>query len=210
MISAPTFTINGVEAEKTKLPEKVFGVKADEKLLAQSVRVYLSNQRKSNAKTKTRSEIAKTTAKMYKQKGTGRARHGSYSAPVFVGGGIAHGPTGTQNYKLVMPKMMELRALLGALHTKAEQKLIVVINDTGKTTGKTKEAKNIMDKAGVNAASVLFLVAAKQKPLAKSWRNLKKVSVATCDNLCPFIILSNKYLVLTAEAIRALEKKYEA
>ena len=88
MSTAATFNIKGEKIEAVTLPKELFGVEVKPQLLAQAVRVWLSNQRKAFAKTKTRKDVAKTTAKMYKQKGTGRARHGSYAAPIFVGGGV--------------------------------------------------------------------------------------------------------------------------
>src|SRR3989337_4248642 len=126
MISAPTINIKGTDAEKTVLPKDVFEKKVKPVILAQAVRVWLSNQRAANAKTKTRTEVSKTTAKMYKQKGTGRARHGSYSAPIFVGGGVAHGPTGGENWKLKLPAKMTKKALLGALSIRAREKKLIV------------------------------------------------------------------------------------
>src|SRR3989344_2289439 len=103
MISAPVYTVKGEAAERLNLPGEVFEVKVAPTLLAQAVRVYLSNQRKGGAKTKTRGMVSLTTAKMYKQKGTGRPRHGSSSAPIFVAGGEAHGPQGGGTGKLKLP-----------------------------------------------------------------------------------------------------------
>src|SRR3989339_2278990 len=139
MITAATYDIKGQQGEKIKLPEKIFGAKVKPIVMAQAVRVYLSNQRKALAKTKTRADVAKTTAKMFKQKGTGRARHGSYAAPIFVGGGVAHGPSGEQNYKLSLSSKMRKLALLGALSAKASAHEIMVIEGSDKATGKTKQ-----------------------------------------------------------------------
>src|SRR3989339_761921 len=139
MITAATYDIKGQQGEKIKLPEKIFGAKVKPIVMAQAVRVYLSNQRKALAKTKTRADVAKTTAKMYRQKGTGRARHGSYAAPIFVGGGIAHGPSGKQNYKLSLPAKMRRLALLGALSVKAKAKEILIVEGVDKALGKTKQ-----------------------------------------------------------------------
>jgi len=110
--------------EKAKIPAKMAKVKIDQQLMAQAVRVYLSNQRSALAKTKTRGEVARTTAKMYKQKGTGRARHGAYSAPIFVGGGVAFGPTGGQNYRRKMSKALGKLAFASALALKFGEKTI--------------------------------------------------------------------------------------
>ncbi len=122
MATALTYTISGTKGENTTLPKSIFGIKADPALLAQAVKVYLSNQRSAKAKVKTRGEIDRTNHKIYKQKGTGGARHGSRAANVFVGGGVIFGPTGGQNYKLELPTKMKRKALLGAISQKAEDK----------------------------------------------------------------------------------------
>ena len=99
--SVPTFTKSGAPAAKeATLPSVFFAKKPNLSILSQAVRVYLSNQRTAQAKSQTRAEVNRTTKKVYKQKGTGGARHGSRRAPIYVGGGIAHGPRGMQNYKM--------------------------------------------------------------------------------------------------------------
>lgn len=209
MITAPTFTIKGIEAEKTNLPEKVFGIEASPKLLTQAVRVYLSNQRRAHAKTKTRGEVIKTTAKMYKQKGTGRARHGSYSAPIFVGGGIAHGPTGTQNYKMSMPAKMAKLALLGSLSDKAKNKAVVVISETAKSSGKTKEAAALMEKV-LEGKKALMITADTKEMFSKGCKNIKNLTVIGLNTLNTYEVIKSKKLVLTTEAVKELTKKYVA
>src|SRR3989344_8061779 len=91
-LNAPMYDVKGAKNGVYVLPKEVFGAKINQPLMAQAVRVYLANQRQGNAHTKSRGEITLTTAKWYRQKGTGRARHGAKSAPIFVGGGVAHGP----------------------------------------------------------------------------------------------------------------------
>jgi large subunit ribosomal protein L4 len=207
MITVPTYSTKGVEGEKMTLPEKVFGVEVNETLLAQAVRVYLSNQRSAHAKTKTRSEVEKTTAKMYKQKGTGRARHGAYSAPIFVGGGIALGPTGTQNYKMRMPVKMNRLAIVGALSDKAKEKAIVILTNADKAELKTKDAQTVLGKLG-DAKKTLLVAAKEQTNIIRSWRNLKNVSVVCDEILNSYEIMVNKRLVMTEEVIANLKKKY--
>src|SRR3990170_3346380 len=157
MTTAQSYNLKGERQEKLNLPKEQFGVNASPSLLAQAVRIFLSNQRRAAAKTKTRAEVAKTTAKMYKQKGTGRARHGSYAAPIFVGGGVAHGPTGEQNYTSKMPKKMKKLAIESAFSDRAKDKKVVIVH-TDKMEGKTKEGKGILTAAKVNG-SVLVVVA---------------------------------------------------
>jgi large subunit ribosomal protein L4 len=202
-----TWTLAGIKSEKITLPEAVFGVKVDKKLLAQAVRVFLSNQRKSHAKTKTRGEIAKTTAKMYKQKGTGRARHGSYSAPIFVGGGISHGPDGTQNYKLSMPSAMKKLALIEALSAKASDKKISAVTGADKASGKTQEIANLVKKAGWKG-STLVIGSKDQKMWLRGWKNIDKVIVRTVNQVNTYIVLANRQLIVTTEAIKDMSKTY--
>jgi large subunit ribosomal protein L4 len=192
--------------EKLKLPKNIFGVRVNPVLMAQSVRVYLSNQRKAKAKTKTRAEVAKTTAKMYKQKGTGRARHGAYSAPIFVGGGIAHGPTGTQNYHRKMSKAGKRAALLSALSDRAAGKNVHVISDSSKFS-KTKQAGDWLLKEKLSGGKILLVAVDKQTGLVRAFRNLTGVAVTRPENLSAYLILKFPQLVITPEAIAEIMKK---
>lgn len=208
MITAPSYNLKGELGEKVTLPAALFESKAPATLLAQAVRVFLSNQRKGQAKTKTRSYVSKTTAKMYRQKGTGRARHGSYSAPIFVGGGIAHGPTGTQNYTLKLSENMKRVALTGALSEKAKTKEVLVLS--GNVTGKTKEAAALLKKAEMTDKTILFVVGSKEKDAVRAWRNLEKVHIAQVSQLNPYIILKHNQLIMTSTAMEEAKKLYVA
>src|SRR6185437_7247197 len=116
-VSVDVVGIDGKVTGKIALPGEIFGEKLNKALLAQAVRVYLANQRQGNASTKTRGEVDGSTRKIYRQKGTGRARHGSVRAPIFVHGGIAHGPK-PRDFSLTMPQKMKQKALFSALSTK--------------------------------------------------------------------------------------------
>ncbi len=104
MPTVDLFLISGEKAGKVTLPSEIFAAKINNQLMAQAVRVFLANQRKARAKTKTRGKVEGSGKKIWAQKGTGRARHGDRYAPIFVGGGISHGPTGKENFKLKMRK----------------------------------------------------------------------------------------------------------
>ncbi|MEK7091170.1 MAG: 50S ribosomal protein L4 [Patescibacteria group bacterium] len=204
MISAMTYNLKGEKVESTTLPKNVFEVKVKPQLLAQAVRVWLSNQRKSPAKTKTRAEVAKTTAKMYKQKGTGRARHGSYAAPIFVGGGIAHGPSGEQNYKMSLPAKMRRLALLGALSAKAEAKQVWVIMGAENASGKTKQVSWLAD------GRSLVVTASGQDKFKQATRNLNAAQLIGVSSLSAYTVLANKRLILTKETLAEIKKTYAA
>src|SRR3990167_4620035 len=100
MPKADTYSSKGTKQEGVNLPKALFGEKQNDKLLAQAIHVYRDRQHLGNSKVKTRGEVTATTRKWYRQKGTGRARHGAVSAPLFVGGGVAHGPKGINRHNL--------------------------------------------------------------------------------------------------------------
>lgn len=205
MITTPTYTINGVKGENMSLPKELFGQNISRSLLAQSVRVYLSNQRESPAKTKTRSDVAKTTAKMYKQKGTGRARHGSYSAPIFVGGGVSLGPDGRQNFERKMSKPMIKKALVCALSQKNKDKEVVVLTGASKIKGKTSEIRNLIDAVGKKG--VLVIIATDQHTVRRSFSNVAAVSnCVPSRQLNTYMVLRSKMLIVTSEAVEELQK----
>ena len=172
------------------LPKGLFDVKVSPALLAQAVRVYLANQRRAHAKTKTRAEVAKTTAKMYKQKGTGRARHGSYAAPVFVGGGISHGPDGRQNQHKEMPRKMRRLAMLGALTEKAKDKKVEIWYEKSKSFEER----------------TLVVTGVEEEKMRREIRNRENVSSVTAGSLNPYIVLAHKQLVITPAALEEMKK----
>lgn len=190
------------------LPVKIFGVKVKPVTIAQAVRVYLANQRKANAKTKTRGEVERTTAKMYKQKGTGKARHGSFSAPIFVGGGIAHGPTGEQNYKLNLPAKVRRLAIKGVLTNKAKAKQVTVLDDAVSIKGKTKEAQAWMKKTGLTDKKISLILTNGQDGLERAFRNIEKVKIVRPNNLNVYNILTGGQIVITSEALAEMTKLY--
>jgi large subunit ribosomal protein L4 len=146
-------------------------------LLAQAVRVYQANQRQVSRPAKTRSQVAGTNKKMYRQKGTGRARHSDAKAPIFVGGGVAHGPK-ARDYQRRLPQKMKNLALKGALFLKNKEKKIVGVSGLAQIAGKTRELANLLPKE-----KVLIVTS---KPLENVYRaagNLPKVAVKTVADL---------------------------
>ncbi len=207
MTSVNSINIKGEAGEKVKLPEGIFGTNAGPGLLAQAVRVFLSNQRKANAKTKTRGEMSRTTAKMYRQKGTGRARHGSYSAPIFVGGGIAFGPTGEQNYKLHLSKKLLRKSLLGALSDKAREQNITVISDIDKVSEKTKKAEKLF-KNEKNRGRYLLVIGEKEITAGRAFKNIVGVTVIRPNQLNTYAIVACQKLIITPESLKEIVKLY--
>jgi large subunit ribosomal protein L4 len=208
MVSANLIDFQKEKKEKISLPATIFGVKPNLKLIAHAVRVYLANQRKSLAKTKTRGEVKRTKAKIYRQKGTGRARHGSRSAPIFVGGGRAHGPRGEQNYKLLLPKKMRMKALISALSAKTKEGKIVIVEGIEKFK-KTKEAASALEKFFPKEKNFLLVIPKKNGSLIQAFGNLPFLEISCVDSLNIYRILKANKILLTKEVIKSLEDKWK-
>ena len=182
---------------KSKLPESLFGGKVNEILLAQSVRVYLANQREGGAKVKTRGEVEGSTRKIYRQKGTGKARHGSIRAPIFVGGGIVFGPV-TRDYHLSMSKSMKRKALISALSAKAKDTIV----DEGLDTIELKTKLVVAKLADLGATEkVLLVVPHGATTLIKAARNIHSLDVLDAKGLNPYAVLMHKKIVFTKKAL---------
>ena len=148
--------LDGKEVSKTTLPDEIFGVEVNVGLMHQAFVRQTANARQGTAKAKTRSEIARTKAKWYRQKGTGRARHGSRNAPIFVGGGVAHGPK-LRSYNKDMPKKMRRQALRCALSALVNDDQLVVVDKLEIEDGKTKTMQSVLNNLVGDNTAVLLL-----------------------------------------------------
>jgi large subunit ribosomal protein L4 len=146
MLKVDVYNHKGEKTGSLSLPKEIFGQKINNKLLAQAVRVYRGRKRKASAKTKSRSEVVASKRKIWRQKGTGRARHGSRNAPIFVKGGVAHGPTGKQNFTKKLSKKMKKAALKSALATKAGDKKISNLKNVRISKADSLNAYEILQK----------------------------------------------------------------
>ena len=203
----PSITIHNFEgkaAGNLELPESLFGVKVNSALMAQAVRVYLSNQRHAVARTKDRGEIDRTKAKWFRQKGTGRARHGSRSAALFVGGYKAHGPAGTQNYRLKMSQKMRQAALKSALTTKLQDQQIMLLAGLDKLTPKTREAWRVLKNLKLDNGKIMVVMPEKIETVIRAFRNLPNVSLELASDLNTYTTLNAGMMVFTKEGIEKL------
>jgi large subunit ribosomal protein L4 len=185
--------------------DQVFAAFVSQPLIAQAVRVYLSNQRQGTAKTKTRSEINRTKKKWFKQKGTGNARHGARTPSLFVGGGVAHGPTGMQNWNLKMSATMKKRALTSVLT--AQVKNIIVCDDLEQLDGKTVSADKLFNKMLPDAKHILVVLPKASNLVMRSLRNLDAVYVTTADLLTTYEVAYADAIVMTKESVKMLEDR---
>lgn len=198
------FNLNGQEVGKVELPASIFEVEVNIPLMHQAYVRQMSNSRQANAHTKTRGEVDRTTAKWYRQKGTGRARHGSRSAPIFVGGGRAHGPRNNRNYKKDMPKKMRRQALRSALSALARDAQIVVVDDIRLAEPKTRLMGEALNKvAGTD--KVLVLYTSEQKDAVRTVYNLEKASALHVGYLNIRDLLSHQKVVVPLAALDSIK-----
>lgn len=185
--------------------DAVFGSVVNETLLAQAVRVYLSNKRQGTSYTKTRSEVNRTKKKWYKQKGTGNARHGARSANIFVGGGTAHGPKGNTDWTLKLTAVLKKKAMISALSAQASK--VVVSDDIMNLSGKTKDAAALIAKVAPEAGKVLVVINKSEENVLKSLRNLETVLVVSASRVNTLEIVLADVVIMTSEAVKALETR---
>lgn len=209
-LSVDIYNYQGEKQEKkAKLPAEFFGQEANDALLAQAVRVYLANQRRAFPEAKTRAEVDGSGRKIYSQKGTGRARHGDRQAPIFVGGGKAHGPKGIK-IRLSLPKKMRKKALAVALSQKANEGRIKMIANIEKMTPKTKNAEELLQKINLTAQKVgVVMIREEKEKVGRAFRNLAGVRVFLPDMLNSYLVLEKEALIFTPQSLAVLAGKPE-
>ena len=206
-ITVPYFTKSGSKSGSVTLSKEIFGQEPNKVILAQAVRVFLSNQRNAHAKTKRRSDVRSSKRKIYRQKGTGGARHGARSAPIFVGGGITHGPTGAENYKMALSKKMRKSALASALSSKVHEESVVVA-DIDKVGPKTKDIVKVLEKIGKKGKNAT-LVHSGGEDLFRAARNITGIDVVVAGQLTAYHVLTGGSLVLTKDAVSNIESRFD-
>lgn len=161
---------NGKQVSTVDLPADIFGVEVNVGLMHQAYVRQMANARLGTHKTKTRGEVRMTTAKVYRQKGTGRARHGAKSAPIFVGGGVAHGPR-PRKYTKAMPKQMRRQAIRSALSALARDEQLIFIDQISMAEPKTKAMRQVLNNL-VGDQSALLLLADANENVQRSISNI--------------------------------------
>jgi len=197
---------SGNKKETITVSGKIFAAKVSPRLMNQAIRVYLANQRIVSAQTKSRGEIKVSKRKIYRQKGTGRARHGSRNAPIFVGGGKAHGPTGKQNYKLKIAKKMKRLSLFSALTSRFQDNDIIVVTGLGKIRPKTKNMVKFLKKVKQENKKIILILAEPVINLARASTNLSGLNIVIAQNLNTYQVLNAATLIFTKKAIKSLDK----
>lgn len=206
-LSVPIFSLLGETKGNFELPKAIFGVEVNKRLLAQALRVYLNNQKSHFASTKTRGEVEGSTRKIYRQKGTGGARHGAVRAPIFVGGGVALGPK-FRDMNLELPKKMKKAALMNMLSQKAKDAGVSVLDSLEKASGKTQEMAKFVKKLGVK--NILIVSGETLEELNKArlaLKNLQNAELKRAEEINVYDVVRYESIVLTKKAVENLEKR---
>jgi large subunit ribosomal protein L4 len=190
---------------KVQLPDAIFGVKPNDHAIYLDVKQYLANQRQGTHKSKQRNEIAGSTRKIHKQKGTGGARAGSIKSPLFNGGGRVFGPQ-PRDYTFKLNKKLKTVARRSALSYKAIDNNILVLEDVQFDAIKTKTFVQLVTDLNVANEKTLLVLPVVDKNIYLSSRNLKKAKVITADQLNTYDVLNAGKLVLTTGAVKKLEE----
>lgn len=190
---------------KVQLPDAIFGVKPNDHAIYLDVKQYLANQRQGTHKSKQRNEIAGSTRKIHKQKGTGGARAGSIKSPLFNGGGRVFGPQ-PRDYSFKLNKKLKTVARRSALSYKAIDNNILVLEDVQFDAIKTKTFIELITALNVANEKTLLVLPVVDKNIYLSSRNLKKAKVITADQLNTYDVLNAGKLVLTTGAVKKLEE----
>jgi large subunit ribosomal protein L4 len=218
-MEATLYTQKGTKAGTIELSKDVFGLPWNADLVHEVVRLMNSNARDPIAHTKTRGEVRGGGKKPWKQKGTGRARHGSSRSPIWVGGGITHGPRNEKNFNRKINKKMRIKALYTILSRKFKDGEVLFVENFDIKEPKTKDAKIIMSSLGSikgyeklaskKQNSAVITLDSKSDAVIKSFRNIGSVSVEEFRTINPVSILNHTYLVITnpKESLKSLVEK---
>lgn len=196
--------LDGKKLESIDLPKSVFGADVREDIMHRVVNWQLAKRRSGTASTLSRGEVARTTAKMYRQKGTGGARHGSRRANIFVGGARAFGPK-PRSFAKSLPKQLRAMGLQSALSGKAKDKKLVILDEATAKSPKTKEMSSKLKKLSLENA--LFIVDSNDKNFELATRNIPHIKVLPTQGANVYDILRADTLVITKTAVPMLEAR---
>lgn len=204
--------LNAINTTGTKnthtVSDAVFGFTVNQPLLAQAIRVYTYNEHQSTSRVKTRAEVRRTKKKWFKQKGTGNARHAARSAPIFVGGGVAHGPKGLSTANLSLSQQQKHQALKSALTVQIDS--IIVTEGIENSNGKTSQAHKFLHAILADEPRTLVVIANRNDKVEQAFGNIQYVWVTTAEHVTALDVIAADKIIFSPEAITALENRMSA
>jgi len=204
MIALSVHNIKGENVGKVSLKDNIFNTKVNKYLVHQAVKRYLANRRRGTASTKNRSEVRGGGAKPWKQKGTGRARAGTNSSPIWVGGGIVFGPA-PRDYSFSLPKKMKVAALKSVLSDKLENKEIIIVDELSLEENKTSKMVEIL----INLQAFkkpLIIIEEEDNGIAQAARNIKGVQVLPVSKINTYDLINHEKIIITKKALKRIEE----
>jgi large subunit ribosomal protein L4 len=208
MAKVAVYNLSRQSVGEIELPDEVFGTDVNEGLLYDVLKAQLASKRAGTHSSKNRSEVRGSTKKLYRQKGTGRARHGSITSPVFVGGGKAHGPV-PRDYSYRPPRKMRMGALKSALSLKLKEGRLIVLEDFALSEIKTKKLAQILSTLEVGKSSIIVDEKTNQN-LRMSVQNLRTHQFLPPEGVNLYDLLRHEHLVVTKSAVEALSARCRA
>ena len=200
-----------LDGKKTSIEvlDKVFSAKVNHKLVSNVLYKTNANYKGRHAKTKQQNEVSGPTSKIYAQKGTGNARHASRKAPIFVGGGIAHGPKGELSYKIrKLNKSEKKQSIASLISEKIKNNNLLIFNDFNLEIKKTKEMNKIVKKFEMTNSLIILDKLSKEK-IEKSARNIPNIKITDVNHFSAFDLVKFRKIVFTESSIKELEKRYK-
>lgn len=205
----PVYNLKGDEVDKVDLPVDLFGVKLNPEIVKQVIVSISANQREPWAHTKGRADVRGGGRKPWRQKGTGRARHGSIRSPLWVGGGVTFGPDKERNYSKKINKKVKRLALKMMLSDKTQSDKFVVVDKLELPEIKTKELVKALNLLPIKDKSVLLLLNGRDEKIIKSAINLQKVSVELAENINSQLLAEHEYVLSDLKAVDKIVKTFK-
>lgn len=206
MPNVALYNISGKQVGEIELNENIFGVDVNVEAMQQVVKMYLANQRQGTQSALTRAEVRGGGIKPWRQKGTGRARHGSIRSPQWKKGGVVFAPK-PRSYRYTVPKKIKRIAMKSALSSKANENSIVVIEELNFDAPKTKQVVNLLENLNIDSKALIVL-ADNNENVVKSARNIEGVKATFVNTLNVFDILKYDKFVITKDAVKKVEEVY--
>ena len=204
MIALSVHNIKGENVGKVSLKDNIFNTKVNKYLVHQAVKRYLANRRRGTASTKNRSEVRGGGAKPWKQKGTGRARVGTNSSPIWVGGGIVFGPA-PRDYSFSLPKKMKVAALKSVLSDKLKNKEIIIVDKLSLEENKTSKMVEILKNLQA-FKKPLIIIEKEDNSIAQSARNIKGAQVLPVSKINTYDLINHEKIIITKNALKRIEE----
>ncbi|HYE81853.1 MAG TPA: 50S ribosomal protein L4 [Clostridia bacterium] len=206
MPNVALYNLSGKQVGEIELSEDIFGANVNVEAMHQVVKMYLANQRQGTQSALTRAEVSGGGIKPWRQKGTGRARHGSIRSPQWKHGGIVFAPK-PRSYRYTVPKKIKRIALKSALSSKVNDNNIVVIEELNFDAPKTKQVVSLLENLKVDSKT-LIVIADNNENIVKSARNIKGVKTASVNTLNVYDILNHDKFIITKDAVKKVEEVY--